>query len=177
MVSENPKIFVPPQPRYLLESCCADSSHGTNLNTEGYRELILGNLTRVRNLLKQELIKRKVKNFWVLDSFAIVGNAKHSDHEEVLNNLAVISEDDGVHFSLLGYETLTAEISVAIDDLVDGKIGQAALRTKEGLPKKQTYFWRGFQSHNGSVSHRYKAVPFGRNAGAGKGRAHPYRRN
>ncbi len=62
IIAAHPKIFIPPQPRYMFESCCADSEHGQNLKTEGYKEMILGNLTRIRNLLKHELIKRGVKN-------------------------------------------------------------------------------------------------------------------
>ncbi len=83
-----------------------DSTHGTNVTSDGYKEMILGNLTRVRNLLKQELIKKGVKNFWVLDSFSVVGDARLADHEEVINHLAVITADDGVHYSLLGYQNL-----------------------------------------------------------------------
>ena len=139
--------------------------------------MILGNLTRIRNLLKHELIKRGVKNFWVLDPFAIVGNAKLADHEEVINHLAVISDDDGVHYSLLGYETLAKEIMTASSDLMEGKIGQAGLRTKDGQPKPLKFFWRGFLSRYGSALRKHQAAPFGRSLAKPGGRVHPYRRN
>ena len=108
--------------------------------------MILGNLTRIRNLLKQGLIKRGVKNFWVLDSFAVVGSAKLADHEEVINNLQVISGDDGVHYSLLGYQTLVSEINKAMDDLISGKIGNAKQKDKSGKTKPGKFFWRGPQT-------------------------------
>ncbi len=182
-VADHPKLLVPPQPRYIFEGCCADSSHGTNLGSEGYKEMILGNLTRIRNLLKHELIRRGVKNFWVLDSFAIVGDAKLADHEEIINNLEVISASDGVHYSLLGYQNLASEIIRATNDLISGKIGQAGLRTVTGEPKPKRFFWRGFLSKTGSLMHKHHQAPFGRGAqgshGArgGKDRFHPYRRN
>ena len=177
LIGDQPKISSPPQPRDIFDGCCADSEYGSNMQAEGYKEIILGNLTRIRNLMKQELIRHNVKNFWVVDSFAIVGDAKLSDHEEVINHLAVISNEDGVHYSLLGYQTLTSEILAAVSDLVAGKIGQAKLRTKEGLLKPLKYFWRGFHSRNGSSSHGYKPTPFGRAVGRGNNKFHPYRRN
>ncbi len=177
LISDHPKLLIPPQPRYLFDSCCADPEHGTNLSKEGYKELILGNLTRIRNLMKQGLIRRGVKNFWVLDSFAIVGQAKMADHEEIINNLQVISSDDGVHFSLLGYQNLSDEINKSVVDLLEGKIGQAKQKTPSGHPKPGRFFWRGFVSRNGSQTHRHYSVPFGRNVPVTKGRPHPYRRN
>ena len=175
MVSDSPKIVIPPQPRYIFESCCADPEHGTNLGNEGYKEMILGNLSRIRNLMKHELLKREVKNFWVLDSFSIVGGAKLSDYEVVVNNLAVITADDGVHFSLLGYQNLSDEITKAVGDLLSGKIGNVKTRNVEGKPGR--FFWRGFHSRIGSVVHPHQSVPFGRKPTGGGGRYHPYRRN
>ena len=177
LVSEHPKLFIPPQPRYVFDSCCADPEHGTNIGKEGYKEMILGNLTRIRNLLKHELIKRGVKSFWVLDSFAIVGSAKLADHEEVINNLELVTAEDGVHFSLLGYQNLAEEISKTIGDLQTGKIGQAKNRTPSGQLKTGKFFWRGFTSRHGSELHRHRQAGFGRAGSLGKGKFHPYRRN
>ncbi len=50
LIGDNPKVIIPPQPRYIFDGCCADSEHGINMQNEGYKEMILGNLTRIRNL-------------------------------------------------------------------------------------------------------------------------------
>ncbi len=171
----NPKIFVPPQPRYLFDGCCNNPEHCTGVGGEDYKDLNLSNLTRVRNVMKSELIARGVKNFWVLDSFSIVGEAKLAEHDEILNHLCVISKDDGVHYTDFGYSTLAAEIGKAMQDLIAGKIGRAAVQHSDGSPKIKKFFWKGFYSCHGSSTRPYKYVPsaFGRRGGA---RYHPYTR-
>ena len=168
----NPKIIVPPQPRYLFDGCCNDPEHCAGVGGEEYKELNLANLTRVRNVMKSELLARGVKNFWVLDSFAIVGDVKHADHEVVLNHLALISKDDGVHYTDFGYSTLAAEIGKSMEDLIAGRIGRAATQHPDGSPKIKRFFWKGFYSCHGSNVRPYKYVPsaFGRRGG---GRFHP----
>ena len=177
----NPKVVVPPQPRYLFDGCCNDPEHSVGVGGDDYKDMNLANLTRIRNLIKSELVARKVKNFWVLDSFSIVGDVKHADHEEVLNHLSLLMDDDGVHFNTMGYTNIAGEIHTAMTDLIAGKIGNVSAVRCGGTPKERLYFWKGFQSLNGSEARLYH-IPkaFGRadrgKAGRG-GRFHPYRKN
>jgi hypothetical protein len=66
------KISLPPLPRYIFHSCCANPTHCTNLLDEGHAERILNGVTGLRHVMKKHCAEIGVKNHWILDGAGAV---------------------------------------------------------------------------------------------------------
>jgi hypothetical protein len=64
----NCKLFTPPIPRYIFGSCCLDLAHGPNVRMGGHGERMIGEHCRIRQELKNILLKDGIRNMRVLDT-------------------------------------------------------------------------------------------------------------
>ena len=164
IVSKRDKIIVPPLPRYVVAGCCPSADHCTNRCSENYNEMILKELTRIRNFLKTELAGAGLSSYWVLDWACVLGEPKPASIGEQVSALTGVSSGDGVHFARQGYANIASAILKKAVDFRSGSL-------RGPIPRK--HFWRGFVSCEGSQTlaktpHFAKKKTFQR--------SHPYRK-
>jgi hypothetical protein len=131
----------------------------------------------------RQLVQAGLNNFKVLDSCCTTNSAATASISERIVALKNTTWSDGIHHTQDGYRHLAERTSACLKALID------CPKTKA---KKETYFWRGFRSPNGSTMPRPRPMPSpvssglnphahqrGRMRGAFSGRSrafHPYKR-
>ncbi len=165
LVTKRNKIIIPPLPRYIVAGCCQNVEHCTNRGSKTYSELVLKDLSRIRNFLKTELAAAGLAAYWVLDWAIVLGEPKPASVGDQLAALSAVSSSDGVHFKRIGYENMATAIAKKLFDFTDGPSRE---------PGPQKFFWRGFVSGEGSKT-LAKVPNFSRKKTSF--RSHPYRKN
>jgi hypothetical protein len=141
-IKSGDKIFLPPVPRNVFGSCCADLGHGANIRMQGHGERMLSEHCRIRQSLKRILMSERVPSMRVLDTLGCLTHA--TNPPEQLAALKSITSRDNVHLTEAGYRALA-----------EGLLQEAiSLRTprekgKETVSRQQTVTWNGFVSHIG----------------------------
>jgi len=142
---EHFKVILPPLPRYLFSGCCADKDHCENLTDERHGEKLLGKIEHVRSMVKGELGRLGVKNFWVLNGVeTLTGLPEGTGPAEKLRALRPVCANDGVHLTPLGYNRLAKGIVSCLDSQNRQKFGFHRSTGSKGA------YWRGFLSPVGS---------------------------
>ncbi len=137
-----PCVIVPPFPRYLFSRCCNDESHCTNASEENYAEQLLSGFVQLRTDLIRQLVQSGLTEFKVLDSCCTTSCATTANIPERIESLRKTTWMNGIHFNKEGNIHL---VNRAISCL-KGLITSPKKKTRKG-----TFFWRGFQSLNGST--------------------------
>jgi hypothetical protein len=155
---DNLKVILPPMPRYISGSCCANLSHGTNVGEEGYGIEILDKLTGLRGLMKKNLKDIGLKNFWLLDGIAAVLGISPPEirghNRDIVADLSEFIGPDNVHLTDAGKKNVATVIGRTLISLRDGKLGKdccAISVSGTGTRVKSSHFWRGFVSPIGSA--------------------------
>jgi len=142
---------VPPAPRYAFSKCCSDSSHAPNVGDPDHASDTVKKYEHVRSILKSELVRKDlIKNFWIMDTLSILGDAKVS-LDEKLEGLRRTLSSDGVHFTDLGYHNWISQMSVSMSKVLDRA---DILKRKEDAAvviSGGNHQWRGFTSPVGSI--------------------------
>jgi hypothetical protein len=155
---------VPPLPRYLFHKCCRKSGHAANVEGEGHSLKLLDSTSHFRDLLVTSLRKMGVENFYVIDGIAgLLGfgpGERRPGNADLVMDLKPIFQNDGVHYSEVGYRNLAKAAVEAMAGTISGTLRQHHLETATAvannapsvqLPaRKLTYYWRGFSSPVGS---------------------------
>jgi hypothetical protein len=165
------KIFIPPLPRYLYGGCCTNSDHCSNVGETNHAMTLLGKVDHLRALLKAELAKQGVVKHWVMEGWKDVIGTRGSSREDDLVALRHVSGSDNVHYTRDGYENLAGSIHGTIHsrESVSASCNVAGTGPTRS---RQTFFWRGFVSPNGSTRPRHSATSYNNSK---RGRMHPYR--
>ncbi len=163
-----PIVIIPPLPRYMFGGCCNDIEHCTNIPHDGYQEVVLDGLTRIRSCLVKELRIRGLVDFWVIDWASVCGCNSSSSKLEILSELKKVVATDAVHFNEKGYVFLKDAI------LESWKILKGRKGSVKTSVTTKNFYWRGFVSGKGSRTHKEAATHSFKRRGA---RPHPYRRN
>ncbi len=177
-------LVLPPQPRYLFSTCCADRKHCTNAGTGEFAESLLADTVRLRGVLKRKLLARKVPGLWVTDTCMAVPKAGEKGLKEKLEVLQTVSAKDGVHLTEVGYANVSENLADTLSDMQSGNLGKthavptsAALSSVTGM---EQFFWRGFCSpvgcRPGPSSWGKSPKPRHFNMSAGRGSYGPYGR-
>jgi len=177
-IPENPKIVIPPLPRYLGVGCCGDLNHCTNLRMADFAEKNLEGLTKLRHLIKTTFVAAGVKNFRVVDSLG--GLAGHFPKEgsnrpgnkDLIPAIKAVLARDGVHLTETGKKNLASTIYVTICDI---KSGSFSPQNVVSGPVHRSHYWRGFISPVGSQRREKNPGYAGGHVRRGH-RAHPYRK-
>jgi hypothetical protein len=170
------KIILPPMPRYLTGGCCGNPSHSTNITGDDFAFNLLNKITNLRGIQKSELLKMGVKNFWLLDGVAALIGFEPKQNKPGAKECAAAAKKfmaaDHVHFNRYGYENIVQVVFVTIRGLFNGSLAKSEQTVAAGfIPKKPTYFWRGFVSPVGVPGLPQKNTSHGKSS-----RHHPYAR-
>jgi hypothetical protein len=172
------KIIFPPMPRYLNGGCCGNPGHSTNISGDDFAFNLLNKITNLRGIQKSELLKMGVKNFWLLGGVDALTGLEPKQNKPGLKECAAAAKKflaaDHVHFNRYGYKNIVQVVFVTIRGLFNGtltKSEQTAASAAGVIPKKPTYFWRGFVSPIGVPGLPQKNTPHGKSS-----RHHPYAR-
>ena len=149
-VDGSPSIIFPPQPRYVFNGCCNDSSHCTNMKNEGYSEKILSATLHLRTILKNKLEKKLSGPFRVLDTCSMVADPADKSLSVKLNELPAMMAKDGVHMSNEGYVHMANNIVQAIVRIQAGDHAQSGTAAVSLVTGAGRYHWRRFTSPVGS---------------------------
>jgi hypothetical protein len=136
------KIFIPPIPRFVCGSCCKELDHGPNIRSSGHGERMLGEHCRIRNTLKESLIRGGVQNMRVLDTLGSITGKNTLPSQ--LDSLKLITARDNVHLTGGGYLSLAQGILSEAQ-----KFGETKVKGKHSLSGKQPTHqveWHGFVS-------------------------------
>jgi len=178
---EATKIVIPPMPRYLFSGCCPDTEHCSNRKENDYQEKLLGKIEHIRQLVKGELNRMGLKNFWVLDvvkSLAGAGSGTGTS-EEAVAGMRLACAADGVHLTDTGSSRMRDAILAA-----ERNLDRIKAMPGEKTAKIRGFYWRGFTSPVGS-SERYQSqaatvgpdrrqTQRGRGGGPKRAGHHPY---
>jgi hypothetical protein len=148
--------------RYLNTSCCDNPTHGTNVGKDDHATTLLDKIANLRSVLKSELSRIGVKNYWlpVLDGIgALLGyvpKQTRPNNKDCAESAAKLISRDGVHFVSAGYENIGKCVYAAIQGLYEGTLAKPDKPSDliSGSVKKSTYFWRGFVSPVGAAGLR-----------------------
>ncbi len=178
-----PCVIIPPIPRCLFSRCCSDTSQGTNADEGNFVETMVTGFLHQRTDMIRQLVQSGLNNFKVLDSCCTTNCAATASIPERIAALKKTTWSDGIHHTQDGYRHLAEWTSACLKTLIE------CPKTKT---KKETYFWRGFRSPNGSTLPRPRSMSSpsssglnphahqrGRMRGAFSGRSrafHPYKR-
>jgi hypothetical protein len=148
---------------------------GVPLSTESRAELEsleqnwMSDTTRLRSVIKKDLLSRGLKNFFVLDGVgALLGVAPGGNRGPVSESLADLENivaDDNVHYTELGYKNLGTVMLQAIAGVAEGSLTKsiqphtsapAGAGTGTVAPQnKNSFFWRCFSSPVGISGTRH----------------------
>jgi hypothetical protein len=181
------KVILPPMPRYIDGGCCGNPTHSTNVGGADYGNRLLEKVVGLRGLLKSELGRLGVKNFWLLDGVAtllgIDPKVNRDSNKTLLPEIAGKISPDRVHFTSAGYQNMAKVIQNTFHGLAAGSLKNPDRNTSCTVSgrdsSRHTYFWRGFVSPVG--------IPMPTDTGYGSGygsqrhgkvhqRHHPYAR-
>jgi hypothetical protein len=181
------KIIFPPMSRFINTGCCGNPSHSTNLNEEGHGICLIEKIVNLRGILKNELNKVGVSNFWLLDGIsAVLGidpKTPWKNNASLVGEVGDILAGEGVHLTGSGYQNVAKTVKSAIEGLVTGTLKKTDISLGDNVSggqqrRTQTYFWKGFVSPVGcdaAVNINSAAV---RKSSSGKNHCqHPYRKN
>jgi hypothetical protein len=147
-------LIMPPNPRYVYNGCCTDSSHSTNLGKEGYPAQILESALHFRKILKTALVgSEEMGRFWVTDTLACLGNIPASMSEK-LEAIRLAIGHDGVHFTEFGRFHVFNSLAKTIIGLQEGTVGKPPVPAEAAASISVTgrrFYWRGFSSDRGST--------------------------
>jgi len=186
----NPKIVIPPHPRYLGVGCCGEKTHCSNCKTPEYANEQLEGLSAIRKSIKSRLLTSGIRNFWVLDGIRVLAGFPDPDpgpgpsKETILGGLKVALAKDGVHLTDIGQKNLALAISSAAIRIRQ-RISTnylAACRDPVSAARSRSQFWHGFtsprgasRSHSSSNNRRGHATHAGAGSGSVRGRGAGHR--
>ena len=181
--------MVPPLPQYLTAGCCTDNAHCCNRNELGYKEKITNGVTGIRNLIKSELLKAGVNNFWVLDGLGALAGHLPSEgggwpgNKELLPDLQQLLAQDGIHLTSTGNNRLAQAIAVTVKNRLISSTSKDISKIFITGGQQQRHYWRGFTSPVGShlkaraAMHVEKTTSGPSGSGRGNHRFLPYHQN
>ncbi len=110
--------------------------------------MVTGFLRQRTDMIRQ-LVQSGLNNFKVLDSCCTTNCAATATNPERNAALKKTTGSDGIHHTKDGYRHLAERTPACLKTLIE------CPKTKT---KKETYFWRGFRSPNGSTLPRPRLV-------------------
>jgi hypothetical protein len=147
---------------------------------------LLEKIVSLRGLLKSELNRFGVKNFWVADGIAallgIEPKVNRANNRELLPDIASKIAGDNIYFTGAGYANIATVIAKCFHGLSSGVLKSSdqmiAASVSGPVKNPETYYWRGIVSpigipslvlghHGGGGSHRGLKL---------QSRTHPYAR-
>jgi hypothetical protein len=181
------KIIFPPMPRFINTGCCGDPSHSTNLNEEGHGVRLIEKIVNLRGILKNELNKVGVSNFWLLDGIsAVLGidpKTSRKNNASLVGEVGNVLASDGVHLTGSGYQNVAKMVKSAIEGLVTCTLKKTDISLGDNVSggqqrRPRTYFWRGFVSQVGcDAAININSAAVRKSSGGKYHRHHPYRKN
>ncbi len=161
-------VVVPPLPRYLYGGCCKLAGHCSNVTKQDHAGKLLGEVTGLRNCLKQHIAGLGLANCRVLDTCCVASCIPTADLQTRISALKEVTAKDHIHFTVEGYANVVKQV-------LSTRNPPQTTATQRLDAKK--YYWRGFRSSVGANT----VVGAARNA-RGHYKAHrtvhhhPYRR-
>jgi len=147
---QDPKIIIPPLPRYINTPCCSAPDHCSNFKGADYASGQLEQLTGLRTSLKDSMLKGGVQNFRLLDGIGAIAGFMPPDprpgNAECVPHVSRVLSRDGVHLNELGQKNFVRALTKT---LADYKKDTAAVVFSG--PKGAAHYWRGFLSPVGSA--------------------------
>jgi hypothetical protein len=106
-----------PMPRYVFGGCCIDRSHASNTTQEGHAATMLASHSKLRNILKTKLVKKKDKGMWVLD---VLGSlTKKTSIDAQIGHLRTLTDINNVHLTSDRYKAIAGGILEACKNLAN----------------------------------------------------------
>ena len=137
------KIFIPPIPRFVFGSCCTDTAHGSNTNTETHSAHAITEHIRQRHTIIKSLNSTGITNHKVLDIMHCIREGPDNDDNR-LTSLKKVTHKDNVHLSTAGYAKIAAGILDAAQQL------SARPKMPGGPPRgMEISGWHGFTTTTG----------------------------
>jgi hypothetical protein len=155
------KIVIPPLPRYLFNTCCANTAHCTNFLDDGYTDTALNGITKLRGIIKRDCSAMGMQNKWVLDGVgALLGTPpgqSYGTNREAISELTPLLAKDGVHIERTGNKNLASGIVAALAQMREGnlpddqKISAGNNVSGAAAGRRRDFYWRGFTSPVGDA--------------------------
>jgi hypothetical protein len=147
-LQRNSKIILPPLPRYLFRGCCPEYGHASNVSEDGYQDGMLEGLTRLRAILKKQIVSVGLDKAWVGEGVRDLVPPSVKDKDDIIVCLRESCAADGVHFTDEGYATLASNIHGALESrLIRCRESDSAVVSVLGWGGRPgAFYWRGFLS-------------------------------
>ena len=165
---QTPKVILPALPRYIGGSCCPESTHASNVGDTNHAVNMIGQVSHLRKVLRDELSGAKILNYWVPDVLEELAPTTAEQPAGSATNTFEISSlfaGDNVHLTVLGYSRLAISIVNSAGTALKREMESQCVVT--GAVKN--FYWRGFVSQNGSSRPRALQQQLKMRGGRGRG--------
>jgi hypothetical protein len=136
-------VVVPPLPRYLYGGCCRLAGHCSNVSKQDHPGKLLGEVTGLRNCLKQHIAGLGLVNCRVLDTCCVASCTPTADLQTRVSALKEVTAKDHIHFTAEGYANLVQQVL---------STRNPPQTTPSHRLDAKKYYWRGFRSTVGAIS-------------------------
>ena len=128
------RILVPPIPRYLHNSCCADPEHVPNLKKESYKEDLINSVFEARSNIKDFSFRQGLRNIKVISPWNTI---KHMEN---------VWGVDPVHMNKHAYGAIAKLTLEAAAELTNKRKPQGKMEAEAKRPREERGYRGGGQA-------------------------------